>query len=110
MKSLLIRSCSTFRVRYFRGFGALALLLSTLIYQPSTLLAQGNLNPPGAPAPMMKSLDQIEARTPISSVPYTINAPGSYYLTADLSVTTGDAITIATNGVTLDLNGFTISS
>ncbi len=58
----------------------------------------------------MKSLDQIEARTPISSVPFTINASGSYYLTKNLAVTSGNAIVIAVDGVTLDLNGFTISS
>jgi hypothetical protein len=58
----------------------------------------------------MKSLDQVEARTPISTAPYTISQPGSYYLTKNLAVTTGDAIAIEANGVTLDLNGFTISS
>ena len=90
---------------------ALALaLLSTLSSQPSTCLAQGSLTPPGAPAPTMKSLAQIEPRTPISSAPFTINVPGSYYVTTNLTVATGDAITIATNGVTLDLSGFTISS
>jgi hypothetical protein len=48
--------------------GGLALfLLSTLILQPPTLHAQGSLTPPGAPAPTMKSLDQVEPRTPISS-------------------------------------------
>jgi hypothetical protein len=73
-------------------------------------LAQGTLTPPGAPAPTMKSLDQIEPRTPISSVPYTITNPGSYYLTTNLTTTVSNAIVIATNGVTLDLSGFTISS
>jgi hypothetical protein len=58
----------------------------------------------------MKTLDQIESRTPISSVPFAISAPGSYYLTKNLNVTSGDAITITANRVTLDLNGFTISS
>ncbi len=89
---------------------AAVVLLSTLNPQLSSVLAQGSLTPPGAPAPTMKTLDQIEARTPISSVPYTMLTSGSYYLTANLTVPTGDAITIATNGVMLDLNGFTISS
>lgn len=86
------------------------LLLSSFILHPSTLLAQGSLTPPGAPAATMKTLSQIEPRTPIASAPYTINAPGSYYLTTNLTLSSGDAITIATNGVTLDLGGFTISS
>jgi hypothetical protein len=58
----------------------------------------------------MKTLAQVEPRTPISSAPFTITNSGSYYLTANLTVSSGDAITIATNGVTLDLNGFTIAS
>ena len=58
----------------------------------------------------MKSLDQIEARTPISAAPFTINTPGSYYLTKNLSVAGGNAITITADNVALDLSGFTISS
>lgn len=76
----------------------------------SSLFAQGNLTPAGAPAPSMKSLDQIEARQPISTAPFTINQSGAYYLTTNLTVSSGDAISIAANGVTLDLNGFTIRS
>ena len=92
---------------------ALALLaLATLNPQLSTAFAQGSLTPPGAPAPTMKSLDQIEARTAITNTTslVTISQPGSYYLTHNLTVSTGDGIDITTNGVTLDLNGFTISS
>jgi hypothetical protein len=89
---------------------ALALLLSTLNPQLSTDFAQGSLTPPGAPVPTMKSLDQIEARTSIATAPFTITQPGSYYLTTNVSVSGGVAITIATNGVMLDLNGFTIFS
>ena len=85
-------------------------LLSAFSLQPSALLGQGSLTPPGAPAPTMKTLAQVEPRTPIGSAPFTISQPGSYYLTTNLTVSTGDAITIATNGVTLDLNGFTIRS
>ena len=85
-------------------------LVSSFIFHPSSSLAQGSLTPPGAPAPTMKTLTQVEPRTPISSLPFTITNSGSYYLTANLTVNTGDAITMATNGVTLDLNGFTIAS
>lgn len=58
----------------------------------------------------MKTLGQIEPRTPISSTPFTISASGSYYLTTNVTVSAGDAITIDANNVTLDLNGFTVSS
>jgi hypothetical protein len=81
-------------------------------------LGQGPLTPPGAPAPTMKSLDQIEARTPIPASPavpvagphFTISTPGSYYLTGNVVVSTGDGIQISSDDVTLDLNGFKISS
>ena len=74
---------------------------------------QGALTPPGAPAPTMRTLDQLDAklekRTPITSAPFTITQSGSYYLTTNLTTAT-NGIIIVTNGVTLDLNGFTISS
>ena len=90
---------------------ALVLLTTGLFWASGiSLLAQGSLTPPGAPAPTMKTLDQVEARTPISSLPFPINNPGSYYLTKNLNVASGDAITINANQVTIDLNGFTISS
>lgn len=89
---------------------ACLLLLSIINSQLSTVFAQGSLTPPGAPAPTMKTLDQIESRTPISALPYTISMPGSYYVTTNLLVAVNNGIVIAANNVTLDLNGFTISS
>jgi hypothetical protein len=91
---------------------------STLNSQLSTAFAQGSLTPPRAPAPTMKSLDQIEPRTPVDAThtpgnsfeEFIITQPGSYYLTSNINLTNGEAIAITTNGVTLDLNGFTISS
>jgi hypothetical protein len=88
---------------------ALLVLLSSFLLHPSAF-AQGPLTPPGPPAPTMKSLDQIEPRRPISSAPFTISTSGSYYLTKNLAVSGGNAITVTTDDVTLDLNGFTISS
>jgi hypothetical protein len=83
------------------------IVLSFVIRQ--WLFGQGSLTPPGAPAPTMKTLDQIEARTPVSLLPFTITNAGSYYLTRNL---TGDGahngITISSGNVTLDLNGFAL--
>ena len=66
--------------------------------------------PPGAPAPTMKSLDQIEPRVPISSLPFTISNPGSYYLTTNLTDVAGtNGIIVEADGVSIDLQGFALS-
>src|SRR4029077_1681350 len=86
-------------------WAALALIPS--LNQQLSALAQGTLTPPGPPGPTMKTLDQIEPRTPISSLPYTISAPGSYYVTANLTGISGqNGINISANDVTIDLGGF----
>ena len=72
-------------------------------------LAQGTLSPPGAPAPTLRTLQQIEPRTPIASLPYTITQPGSYYVESNLTAAVGSSgILIVTNDVALDLQGFTL--
>ena len=77
---------------------------------------QGALAPSGAPAPMMKTLDQLEARTPlgtpgsVATSTLTINTPGSYVLMCPVTVAAGDGIVVNCGDVTLDLNGFTIAS
>jgi hypothetical protein len=110
MQTKTMKETKTMKTKLNHQLVAAFGLLFTLALQPSTLLAQGSLTPPGAPAPTMKTLQQVEPRVPISSAPFTISQPGSYYLTTNLTVSGGGAIGIATNGVTLDLNGFTISS
>ena len=70
--------------------------------------AQGALTPPGAPAPTMKTLDQLEPRTPISQAGISLGA-GSYYLTGNLTATGNiNGIIVTANDVTIDLNGFEI--
>jgi len=86
------------RIVLFLAAGALAAVVH----------AQGPLAPSAGPGPMMKTLAQIEPRTAITNVPYAITQPGSYYLTASLTSAT-HGVTIATNGVVLDLMGFTLT-
>src|SRR5205823_3303512 len=88
---------------------------STFNCQLSNCLSQGNLTPPGPPAPNLKTLSQIEPRTPLntiagdSSALIIINQPGSYYLTTNVVAGVGtNAIRIITNDVVIDLNGFTL--
>ena len=84
-------------------------LLSTFHLTLRTASAQGALTPPGPPGPTMRTLQQVEPRTPIASLPFTIAQPGSYYVTTNLTGVSGaDGITIVSGGVTLDLNGFAL--
>lgn len=70
---------------------------------PIIALGQGALEPAAPPGPVMKTLDQVEPRRPISA-PVTISVPGSYYLADDID----GGIEIQSSNVDLDLNGFTV--
>ena len=94
---------------------SLILLQSWLV--PFTAFAQGSLAPPAGPSPTMKSLDQIEARSPVDAVhtpgdagnSFIISQPGSYYLTGNISGVSGQhGIAINADNVALDLNGFSM--
>jgi len=77
----------------------------------------GPLNPPAAPAPTMKRLDEVEPRIPIgpdttpgnAGTIHRISEPGSYYLTGDIIGESGkDGIRIEASDVSIDLMGFAL--
>lgn len=92
---------------------AVCLLVTALT--PAATFGQGALTPPSAPAPMMKTLTQVEPRTDVFTLPgnptslHVITAPGSYYLTTNLIGPGGvHGITVLADRVTIDLRGFAI--
>ena len=95
---------------------AAGLLLATLNPQLSAL-AQGSLTPPGAPAPTMKTLDQVEPRIPIganttpgdATAIFKITNSGSYYLAGNVyGQSNKNGIVIAADNVTIDLCGYAL--
>ena len=76
-------------------------------------LPADNLNPTTPPAETMKTLEQVEPRTPLGQADFsiTISQSGSYYLTQDVTIAgaNDNGITIDPNNVTIDLMGFTIT-
>src|SRR5678809_1013800 len=88
--------------------------LSSFLLLPSAI-PQGSLTPPGAPAPTMKTLDQLQPRIPVNATTtpgdatsvFKITQPGSYYLTGNIAGVAGKhGIYVTTGNVTLDLMGF----
>ena len=86
----------------------------------AAIVVAGPLTPPGGPvASTYKTLTEVEPRIAINATntpgdatsTYVITLPGSYYLTGNLAAANGKAaVRIASSRVTIDLNGFTVSS
>lgn len=88
------------------GWGVAGAAIVTLVVILAGAVRAGPLDPPGAPAP---TAGVLRPGTPISTLPYTITQPGSYYVTGNLTGASGqNGILINANSVTLDLNGFTL--
>lgn len=85
--------------------------VSFLLAYPLVAMA-GSLEPAGPPGSLetdMKSLNEIEPRTLISALPFTITNAGSYYVVGNLvGVAGSNGITIVSSHVQLDLNGFAL--
>jgi hypothetical protein len=80
---------------------SLAILLAC-----QAVLAQPTLLPPGPPT---GPSGRMGVRTEITTIPYIITLPGSYYLSSTLfQIAPGDGITIDSSNVTIDLMGFAL--
>jgi len=80
-----------------------------------TASAQGPLTPPGPPGPVYKTLQQVEPRVDVQTLPgndealFIISQPGSYYLSGNITGVAGKSgIGIRSSDVVLDLNGFAL--
>lgn len=88
------------------GWSIAGAVTVTLVMVLAGIVSAGPLDPSGPPS---SPSGVFGPGTPISSLPFTINSPGSYYLTGNLTGVSGqNGITIASNDVSLDLRGFTL--
>ena len=93
-----------------RGSFAAVISLAGLFTWAETASAQGDLSPPAAPAPSMRTLLQVEPRTPIGQSPFVIKTPGAYVVTTNLIGRQNQhGISIEAHNVTLDLGGFVLA-
>jgi parallel beta-helix repeat protein len=81
-------------------------LLLAIPFLSMQVWGQGSLTPTGAPAAVMKTLDQVEPRKPVSNSQNTsISKAGSYYLTENIT----NGISIEGDNIVLDLMGYSCS-
>lgn len=98
-------------MKTLRSTSALTLLLAAAAHGVAGPITP----PPGPVAPTYKTLEQVEARRPVQSLPgdgsalHIISEPGSYYLTGNITGVNGKCgVRIMASNVTLDLNGFAV--
>lgn len=105
------------RAQAHRGRLRAVVLALTMALSAATTHAQGSLSPTSAPAASMHSLDEIFAASTSSStpirhadLPLTITTPGTYRFVEAIESTNWNqtAITVATNGVRIDMFGFSL--
>lgn len=86
------------------GWGIAGALAVAMVLIVANAASGGPLDPPGAPG----STDSVRLPgTPISG-PTTIDTPGHYYLTRNISVSGADGIIVDAPNVSIDLGGFNI--
>lgn len=100
------------------SFGRFTPVAAGAIIAATGLLIAGPLDPPaGQVSPTYKTLSDVEPRIAINSTNtpgdadslFRISQPGSYYLTGNIEGVFGKAgIEVATSGVCIDLNGFSL--
>ncbi len=99
----------------------IALVVGFVGLAAAALTIAGPLNPPAGPAaPTFKTLGEIEPRIAINAANtpgdndgtpslYKITAPGSYYLTGNITGVAGKiGVEVAASDVTIDLGGFAL--
>ena len=84
-----------------------ALIIQCLTMALASVATAGDLTPPPGP---VTATDRVTIHGPTATLPLTIDEPGSYVLTGNLTGAPGQhGILITSENVSLDLNGFSIT-
>ncbi|MFN0107336.1 MAG: right-handed parallel beta-helix repeat-containing protein [Blastocatellia bacterium] len=86
-------------MKLFKSAGIAASFFALMLASAISVAAQGQLDP-----------NVVESSREPASLSLTISTPGVYKLKRDIWVRSGDAITVTTDDVTIDLDGHTVST